>query len=251
MGAIVNGMALSHLKSYGSTFLVFLDYMRPAVRLSAIMELGDVWVYTHDSIGVGEDGPTHQPIEQLAMLRATPGLDTIRPGDANEVAYAWRAAMENSGRPTTLVLSRQALPTLDRTKYASAEGVLKGGYILADSENPQVILIATGSELSLAVEAHEKLVAEGIASRVVSLPSWYRFEAQDQAYRDQVLPPSVRARVAIEMAGEFGWERFTGFDGRTITMSTYGASAPIAKLQDKYGFTVDNVVKVAKEAMGS
>ncbi|MBB4153284.1 transketolase [Sphingomonas jinjuensis] len=251
MGAIVNGMALSHLKSYGSTFLVFLDYMRPAVRLSAIMELGDVWVYTHDSIGVGEDGPTHQPIEQLAMLRATPGLDTIRPGDANEVAWAWRAAMDNSGRPTTLVFSRQALPTLDRTKYASAEGVMKGGYILADSENPQVILIATGSELSLAVEAHEKLVAEGIASRVVSLPSWYRFEAQDQAYRDQVLPPSVRARVAIEMAGEFGWERFTGFDGRTITMSTYGASAPIAKLQDKYGFTVDNVVKVAKEAMGS
>ena len=256
MGSVVNGMALSHLKSYGSTFLVFLDYMRPAVRLSAIMEVGGVWVFTHDSIGVGEDGPTHQPIEQLAILRSTPGLDTHRPGDANEVAWSWRAAMENSGKPTVLVLSRQALPTLDREKYASAEGVLKGGYVLADSADangadtddaPEVILIATGSELSLAVAAHEKLVAEGVRSRVVSLPSWHRFELQDRAYRDSVLPPATRARLAIEMAGEIGWGRYVGSYGDTITMSTFGASAPIAKLQEKYGFTPEQVAAKARK----
>ncbi len=247
MGSVVNGMALSHLKSYGSTFLVFLDYMRPAVRLSAIMELGDVWVYTHDSIGVGEDGPTHQPIEQLAILRSTPGLDTIRPGDANEVAWAWRAAMENSGTPTVLVLSRQALPTLDREKYASAEGVLKGGYVLADSDDPEVILIATGSELSLAVAAHETLAGDGVRSRVVSLPSWHRFEVQDEAYRDSVLPPATKARLAIEMAGEMGWDRYVGSHGDTVTMSTFGASAPIAKLQEKYGFTPKQVAAKARK----
>ncbi len=249
MGAVVNGMALSHLRSYGSTFLVFADYMRAPIRLSAIMELGAIWVFTHDSIGVGEDGPTHQPIEHLATLRAIPGLDTIRPGDANETAWAWRAALEKADRPTALILSRQALPTLDREKYASAEGVMKGGYVLADSENPQVILIATGSELSLVVEAHERLKAEGVASRVVSMPSWYRYELQDQAYRDSVLPRDVPARVAVEMAGSMGWDRYVGFDGATITMSTFGASAPIAKLQDKYGFTVDNIVKVARDVM--
>ncbi|KQR87740.1 transketolase [Sphingomonas sp. Leaf343] len=249
MGAVVNGMALSHLRSYGSTFLVFADYMRAPIRLSAIMELGAIWVFTHDSIGVGEDGPTHQPIEHLATLRAIPGLDTIRPGDANETAWAWRAALEKADRPTALILSRQALPTLDRDKYASAEGVMKGGYVLADSENPQVILIATGSELSLVVEAHERLKAEGVASRVVSMPSWYRYELQDQAYRDSVLPRDMTARVAVEMAGSMGWDRYVGFDGATITMSTFGASAPIAKLQDKYGFTVDNIVKVARDVM--
>lgn len=250
MGAVVNGMALSHLKSYGSTFFVFLDYMRPPVRLSALMELGAVWVFTHDSIGVGEDGPTHQPIEQLAILRATPGIDTLRPGDANEVAYAWRAAMENSGTPTALILSRQALPTLDRETYASAEGVLKGGYVLADCEGtPDVILIATGSELSLVVEAHEKLKADGVKSRVVSMPSWYRYELQDAAYKESVLPRHVTARVAVEMAGEFGWDRYVGLAGKTITMSTFGASAPLAKLADKFGFTVDNVVKVARDVM--
>ncbi|TPG11975.1 transketolase [Sphingomonas oligophenolica] len=246
MGAVVNGMALSHLKSYGSTFFVFLDYMRPPVRLSAIMELGAVWVFTHDSIGVGEDGPTHQPIEQLAIMRSTPGIDTFRPGDANEVAYAWRAAMENSGTPTALVLSRQALPTLDRDKYASAEGVLKGGYVLADSDGtPDVILIATGSEVSLAVEAHEKLAADGVKSRVVSLPSWHRYELQSDAYKESVLPKAVSARLAIEMAGELGWDRYVGLQGKTITMSTYGASAPLAKLADKFGFTVDNVFATA------
>ena len=250
MGGVVNGMTLSHLRSYGSTFLVFADYMRAPVRLSAIMELASVWVFTHDSIGVGEDGPTHQPIEHLATLRAIPGLDTIRPGDANETAYAWRAALEDASRPTALIFSRQAMPTLDRSKYASAEGVMKGGYVLADCDGtPDVILIATGSELHLVVEAHEKLTADGVKSRVVSLPSWYRYELQSDEYKESVLPKAVTARLAVEQAGEIGWHRFVGLDGRTITMSTFGASAPISKLQDKYGFTVDNVVKVAREML--
>ena len=250
MGAVVNGMALSHLRSYGSTFMVFADYMRPPIRLAAIMELPSIFVFTHDSIGVGEDGPTHQPIEHLATLRAIPGLDTIRPGDANETAWAWRAALEHKHRPTTLVLSRQALPTLDRSKYASAEGLMKGAYVLAGDADPEVILIATGSEVSLAVAAHEALTTQGVRSRVVSMPSWYRYELQDQAYKDSVLPKGVTARIAIEMGGEIGWDRYVGLDGRTITMSTFGASAPIAKLQDKFGFTVDNVVKVARELLG-
>ncbi|MBD8638869.1 transketolase [Sphingomonas sp. CFBP 13733] len=250
MGAIVNGMALSHLRSYGSTFLVFVDYMRAPVRLSAIMEVGAVWVFTHDSIGVGEDGPTHQPIEHLATLRAIPGLDTIRPSDANEVVAAWKAVLKDASTPAALILSRQALPTLDRTKYASADGVEQGGYVLADSDGtPDVILIATGSEVSLAVDAHEKLVADGVKSRVVSMPSWYRYELQDAAYKESVLPREVRARVAIEMAGSIGWDRYVGLDGATVTMSTFGASAPLAKLQDKFGFTVDNVVKVARQVM--
>jgi len=253
MGAVVNGMALSHLRAYGSTFLVFLDYMRPPVRLSAIMEIGSVWVFTHDSIGVGEDGPTHQPIEHLATLRAIPGLDTLRPGDANEVAWAWKGIVQDADHPAALVLSRQALPTLDRGKYASAEGVLKGAYVLADCQGgePEVILMATGSELALAVEAYDRLTGEGVRARVVSMPSWYRYELQDDAYKESVLPSAVRARVAVEMAGEFGWDKYVGHDGRAITMSTFGASAPIAKLQDKYGFTVDNVVKVAREVMAS
>ncbi|ONF97231.1 transketolase [Sphingomonas jeddahensis] len=252
MGSVVNGMALSGLRAYGSTFFVFLDYMRPPVRLSALMELGAVWVFTHDSIGVGEDGPTHQPIEQMVMLRATPGLDMFRPGDANEVAAAWRAIVEDHKQPAALVLSRQALPTLDRSKYASADGVKQGGYILADSDGtPDVILIATGSEVSLAIEAHEKLTAEGVKSRVVSMPSWFRYEKQSDEYKESVLPSTVSARVAIEMAGEIGWDRYVGLKGKTITMSTFGASAPIAKLADKYGFTADNVVKVAKEVMAA
>ncbi|MGR6328697.1 transketolase [Sphingomonas sp. XXL09] len=250
MGAVVNGMSLSHLRAYGSTFLVFADYMRPPIRLSAIMELASIWVFTHDSIGVGEDGPTHQPIEHLASLRAIPGLDTIRPGDANEVAYAWRAALEDASRPTALIFSRQALPTLDREKYAPADGVLKGGYVLADSDGtPDVILLATGSELALVVQAHEKLKAEGVNSRVVSLPSWYRYELQSDEYKESVLPKAVKARLAVEQAGPIGWDRYVGYEGRQITMSTFGASAPISKLQDKYGFTVDNVVKVAKEML--
>ncbi len=252
MGAIVNGMALSGLRSYGSTFFVFLDYMRPPVRLSALMELGAVWVFTHDSIGVGEDGPTHQPIEQLVMLRATPGLDAFRPADANEVAVAWRVIIENHKQPAALVLSRQALPTIDRSKYASADGVRQGGYVLADCDGtPDVILIATGSEVNLALEAHEKLVAEGKKSRVVSMPSWFRYEQQSDAYKESVLPAGVTARVAIEMGGEIGWDRYVGLKGRTITMSTFGASAPIAKLADQFGFTTDNVVKVAKEVMAA
>lgn len=251
MGGVVNGMSLSHLRGYGSTFLVFADYMRAPIRLSAIMEVGAVWVFTHDSIGVGEDGPTHQPIEHLATLRAIPGLNTIRPADANEVAEAWKAIMRDASHPTALILSRQALPTIDRSKYASAEGVAKGGYVLADSDTPEVILIATGSEVSLALDAYETLKAQGVAARVVSMPSWYRYELQDAAYKEAVLPKAVRARIAIEMGGEIGWDRYVGLDGRTITMSTFGASAPIAKLQDKYGFTVANIVKVATHMLES
>jgi transketolase len=250
MGSAVNGMALSHLRAYGSTFLVFLDYMRPPVRLSALMEIGAVWVFTHDSIGVGEDGPTHQPIEQIAMLRATPGLDTFRPGDANEVAEAWRAIIGNSDNPGVLVLSRQTVETLDRSKYASAKGVAKGGYVLADCEGtPDVILIGIGSELPLVAKAHEQLIADGVKSRVVSLPSFHRYELQDDDYKESVLPKAVTARVAVEMASEFGWDRYVGHTGRAITMSSFGASAPATKLADKYGFTVDNIVKTAKQVI--
>jgi len=249
MGSIANGMALSYLRSYTATFLVFADYMRAPIRLAAIMELPVVFVFTHDSIGVGEDGPTHQPIEHLATLRAIPGLDTIRPGDANEVAVAWRVALEHTHEPSALIFSRQAIPTLDREKYASADGLEKGGYILADAEGgePEVILIGTGSELPMVVDAHERLTAQGVKSRVVSLPSWYLFEKQDRAYRESVLPPSVTTRLAVEQGGSMGWDRYVTSDGATITMSTFGASAPLAKLQEKYGFTVDNVVKVARE----
>jgi transketolase len=251
MGAIANGMALSYLRSYTGTFLVFADYMRPPIRLAAIMELPTIFVFTHDSIGVGEDGPTHQPIEHLATLRAIPGLDTIRPGDANEVAVAWKVALEHTHEPTALILSRQPVPTLDRSRYAAAQGLERGGYVLADAADgePELILIATGSELPLAAAAHERLVAEGLRSRLVSLPSWYLFEKQDQAYRDHVLPPKVRARVAVEQGGGFGWERYVGRDGATVTMSTFGASAPIVKLQEKFGFTIENVVKVAHNVM--
>ncbi|WP_420141653.1 transketolase [Sphingomonas sp.] len=250
MGAIANGMALSHLRPYTATFLVFSDYMRPPVRLAAVMELGVAFVFTHDSIGVGEDGPTHQPIEHIASLRAIPGLDTIRPCDANETAWAWRAALKKGDAPTALIFSRQALPTLDREKYASAEGLLKGAYVLASADDPEVILIGTGSEVSLVVQAYERLTAQGVRARVVSMPSWYLFERQDQAYKDSVLIPGVEARVAVEMGGEIGWDRYVGSKGRTVTMSTFGASAPLAKLQDKFGFTVDNVVKIANELVG-
>jgi transketolase len=251
MGAAANGMALSYLRAYTGTFFVFSDYMRPTLRLAAIMELPTIFVFTHDSIGVGEDGPTHQPIEQLASLRAIPGLDTIRPGDANETAYAWKAAVEGHA-PSVLVFSRQPMATLDRTKFNSAEGLLKGGYVVTKDEGaPDVILIATGSELGLAVKAAEELAKDGTKARVVSLPSFHRFEVQDQAYKDSVLPPSVTARVAIEQGSEFGWDRYVGFAGKTVTMSTFGASAPIEKLQAKFGFTLDNVVKVAREVMSA
>lgn len=249
MGSIANGMALSYLRPYTGTFLVFADYMRAPIRLAAIMELPVIFVFTHDSIGVGEDGPTHQPIEHLATLRAIPGLDTIRPGDANEAAEAWKVALSHTHEPTALIFSRQAMPTLDREQYAPASGLARGGYVLGGDENPELILIGTGSELQLAVAAHERLSGQGIRSRVVSLPSWYLFEKQDQAYRDSVLPPGVAARVAIEQAGGFGWDRYVGTAGATVTMSAFGASAPIAKLQQKFGFTVDHVCDVARKLL--
>ncbi|RMR00900.1 putative transketolase [Pseudomonas savastanoi pv. glycinea] len=251
MGSIANGMALSYVRPYTSTFLVFSDYMKPPIRLASIMELPVIFVFTHDSIGVGEDGPTHQPIEQLTQLRATPGLLTLRPGDANETAQAWKIALAQTSRPSCIVLSRQPLPTLDRTQYASAEGLEKGAYVLADAKDgePEVILIATGSEVGMTVLAFEQLKAQGVAARVVSMPSWELFEDQDQAYRDSVFPPSVTARVAVEQAGPLGWDRYVGNTGTKVTMNTFGASAPIDKLQAKFGFTVENIVKLAKEQM--
>jgi transketolase len=249
MGAIVNGMVLSKIRAYGSTFLIFTDYMKPPVRLSALMELPAIWIYTHDSIGLGEDGPTHQPIEQLASLRAVPGLTTIRPADANEVVEAWKVIMKLHHEPAALILTRQALPTLDRTKYASAEGVARGAYILADAEGgkPQVILMATGSEVSICVEAYEKLKQEGILARVVSMPSWDLFEHQDQAYRERVLPAAITARVAVEQASTFGWAQYVGSEGRIIGMHTFGASAPLKDVQKKFGFTPDAVIQAARE----
>ena len=247
MGAIANGMALSYLRPYTSTFLVFSDYMKPPIRLAAIMELPVIFVFTHDSIGVGEDGPTHQPIEHLTQLRATPGLLTLRPGDANETLELWKVALAQTHRPSCMVLSRQALPTLDRNHYAAASGAAKGAYVLAGADQPQVILIATGSEVSLAVAAYEQLKDQDIGARVVSMPSWELFEDQDQAYRDSVLPPAVKARVVVEQAGPLGWDRYVGRTGAKVVMNSFGASAPLAKLQEKFGFTVENVVKLAKE----
>ncbi|WP_324739841.1 transketolase [Pseudomonas veronii] len=247
MGAIANGMALSYLRPYTSTFLVFSDYMKPPVRLAAIMELPVVFVFTHDSIGVGEDGPTHQPIEHLSQLRATPGLLTLRPGDANETLELWKVALAQTHRPSCMVLSRQPLPTLDRTQYASASGAAKGAYVLAGAAHPEVILLATGSEVSLAVAAYEQLKGEGIAAQVVSMPSWELFEEQPTAYRDSVLPPAVTARVVVEQAGPLGWDRYVGQTGAKVVMNSFGASAPLAKLQEKFGFTVENVVKLAKQ----
>jgi transketolase len=221
------------------------------------MELPVIHVFTHDSIGLGEDGPTHQPVEQLGSLRAIPGLDVIRPADANETSEAWRVAMDRHHQPVALVLTRQNVPVIDRSKYASAEGARKGGYVLADvpgddgGDDPDVILIATGSEVSLALEAHEKLVADGVGSRVVSLPSWEVFDRQDDSYRDEVLPPAVTARVSIEEASTIGWDRFVGEKGRTIGMHTFGTSAPLADAMSKFGFTPDKVVEAAKEVMNS
>jgi transketolase len=252
MGAIVNGMELSKLRTYGSTFLIFSDYMKMPIRLSSVMEIPSLWIFTHDSIGVGEDGPTHQPIEQLITLRAIPGLITLRPADANEVVEAWKIIMKLKKEPVALILTRQALPTFDRAKYASAAGVARGAYVLADADGgkPQVILIATGSEVYLCIEAYEKLKAEGIRARVVSMPSWDLFEHQDQNYRDGVLPPDVTARVSVEMASTFGWAKYTGTKGKIIGMHTFGASAPLKDLQKKFGFTTDAVVQAAREQVG-
>ena len=249
MGAIVNGLSLSKLRAFGGTFLIFSDYARPAIRLAALMELPAIYVFTHEAMGDGEDGPTHQPVEQLLSLRAIPGLVTLRPADANEVVEAYRYVMQLRHEPAVIALSRQALPTLDRTKYAPATGVARGAYVLADSPegNPEVILIASGSEVSLAVDAHEALLLEGIRSRVVSMPSWEIFDHQTAEYRDSVLPPAVKARVAIEQASTLGWERYVGSFGRIIGMKTFGASAPLKELQVKFGFEPDRVVEVVKE----
>ena len=251
MGAVVNGMSLSKLRPFGATFFIFSDYVRPAIRLSALMELPALFVFTHDAMGDGEDGPTHQPVEHLASLRAIPGLVLLRPADANEVTEAYRYIVQLRHQPAVLVLSRQPLPTLDRNKYASAAGVARGAYILADppGNNPELILIASGSEVSLAVQAHEKLIAEGIRSRVVSMPSWDIFEHQTQEYRDAVLPSQVKARVAIEQASTFGWERYVGQAGCVIGMKTFGASAPLKELQRKFGFEPGQVVTIAKDLL--
>jgi transketolase len=249
--AISNGLALSKLRPVWSTYLIFSDYARPAIRLSALMELPVIHWFSHDSIGLGEDGPTHQPVEQLASLRAMPGLNVIRPCDANEVAEAWRVMMEQKHQPSALVLTRQNVPVLDRSQYAPAEGLRRGGYVLADSDDPpEVILIATGSEVSLAVDAYEELASEGVRARVVSLPSWYLFDLQPDDYREAVLPASVEARVAIEQASTLGWDRYVGPKGRIVGMHTFGASAPLKELQRKFGFTPDRVADAARELVG-
>ncbi len=247
MGAILSGLALCKLRPYGASFLIFSDYMKPAIRLAAMMQLPVIYVFTHDSIGLGEDGPTHQPVEQLTQLRAVPGLITLRPGDANEVAEAWRFVV-GSQRPAALVLTRQALPTLDRTLYASPAGVRRGAYVLADGDgDPEVILIATGSELALCTAAYQELTKQNVRARLVSMPSWELFEAEDQAYRDFVLPPSVRARVSVEAASPIGWDRYVGNTGARIAMVSFGASAPYKDLFRHFGFTAEHVIAAAKE----
>lgn len=253
MGASVNGMIVSGVRAFGATFFNFSDYMRASIRLSALMEIPSIFIFTHDSIGVGEDGPTHQPIEQLASLRAMPNLIVLRPADANEVTEAWKIIAQLKQSPVALVLTRQALPTLDRTKYASASGVAKGAYILADAPGakPDVILLATGSEVPLCVDAYEKLKASGINARVVSMPSWEIFEQQDAAYQESVLPSAVTARVSVEMAATLGWDRYVGPKGRRIGMHRFGASAPLKDLLKYFGFTVDKVVDEARAAIAS
>jgi transketolase len=252
MGAAVNGMTISGLRAFGATFFNFSDYMKASIRLAALGQLPAIFIYTHDSIGVGEDGPTHEPVEQLAGLRAMPNLLVLRPGDANEVTECWKIIAQQQHTPVALVLTRQNLPTLDRTKYSAASGVAKGAYVLADSPGrPDVILIATGSEVSLCVEAYEKLKSESVKPRVVSMPSWEIFDKQDQAYKDSVLPPAVTARVSVEMAATFGWERYTGSKGRNIGMHRFGASAPLKDLLKYFGFTVDKVVEEARAAIAA
>jgi transketolase len=249
MAAAVNGLSLSKLRAFGATFFIFSDYARPAIRLSALMELPTIFVFTHDAMGDGEDGPTHQPVEQLASFRAEPGLVVLRPGDANEVVEAYRYIMQLRHQPAVLALSRQPLPTLDRSRYAAAAGVARGAYVLADARGgkPEVILIASGSEVSLCVNAHEELLADGIRSRVVSMPSWDIFEHQTQEYQESVLPPEVTARVAVEQASTFGWERYVGGSGRVIGMKTFGASAPLKELQRKFGFEPERITEIARE----
>jgi transketolase len=251
MGASVNGMVVSGLRAFGATFFNFSDYMRASIRLAALMEAPSIFIFTHDSIGVGEDGPTHQPVEQLASLRAMPNLIVMRPGDANEVTEAWKIIAQLQHQPVALVLTRQAMPTFDRTKYGAASGTARGAYVLADAPGGKldVILMGTGSEVSLCVEAYEKLKAEGINARVVSMPSWEIFDRQDAAYKESVLPSSVTARVSVEMASTFGWERYVGLKGRKIGMHRFGASAPLKDLLKFFGFTTDAVVAEARKAI--
>ncbi len=251
MGAILNGLSLSKIRAFGAGFLIFSDYMRPTFRLGALMELPIIYIFTHDSIGLGEDGPTHQPVEQLPSLRAIPGLTVIRPGDANEVVEAWRYLMPLHHEPVALILSRQDVPTIDREKYASAKGLHKGAYVLAEAKNgnAELILIGTGSEVHLCLQAYEKLNEEGIRCRVVSMPSWEIFEKQDESYRNSILPPDITARISVEQASTFGWERYIGLEGRAIGMTTFGASAPLEKLLQKFGFTVENIIQHAKELL--
>jgi transketolase len=253
MGAILNGMALAKLRAYGSGFLIFSDYGRGSLRLSAIMEIPVIYIFTHDSIGVGEDGPTHQPVEHLASLRAIPNLTDIRPCDANEVVEAWRLIIEMQHEPVALILSRQALPTLDRSVYAPASGLRRGGYILSEASNgkPEVILIGTGSEISLCVGAQGELKKQAIEARVVSMPSWKLFEDQDEAYRKSILPPDIQARVSVEQSARFGWERYVGLNGARIGMRTFGASAPLQKLVKKFGFTIESVVSAAVDQVSN
>jgi transketolase len=246
--AISNGLSLSKLRPVWSTYLIFSDYARPAIRLSALMELPVIHWFSHDSIGLGEDGPTHQPVEQLAGLRAMPGMNVIRPCDANEVVEAWRVMMQQRHQPTALVLTRQNVPILDRSRYASAEGLARGGYVLADADgDPEVILIATGSEVALAVGAYEELRSDGVRARVVSLPSWYLFDLQPDDYRESVLPKAVQARVAVEQASTLGWDRYVGPQGQIVGMHTFGASAPLKEVQRKFGFTPERVAEAARE----
>jgi transketolase len=248
MGAIVNGLALTKVRAFGSGFFIFSDYMREPIRLSALMEIPTIWIFTHDSIGVGEDGPTHQPVEQLASLRAIPGLLVLRPADANEVVEAWRVIMELKHEPACLVLTRGAVPTFDRSRYASASGLAQGAYVLADAEGgpPEVLLIGTGSEVALCISAYEQLKLEGVRARVVSMPSWELFEKQGQMYRDSVLPPTVSARVVVEAASGFGWAQYAGSGGAILAMHTFGASAPLQQLLQRFGFTSAHVVVAAK-----
>ena len=251
MASILNGLSHCKVRPYGSSFLIFSDYCRPGIRLSAIMELPVIYIFTHDSIGVGEDGPTHQPVEQLASLRAIPGLITLRPADANEVVEAWRVIMKLRHQPAVLVLTRQPLPTIDRTKYAPASGLEKGAYVLADAKDgkPDVLLLATGSEVSLCVDAYEQLASEGIKARVVSMPSWELFEKQGEEYKRSVIPPGITARVSVEQASTLGWERYVGLTGHIIGMKTFGASAPLKELQKKFGFVPEKIVAAAKEQL--
>jgi transketolase len=251
MAAVLNGMALVKVRAYGSTFLIFSDYAKPAIRLSALMELPTIYIFTHDSIGVGEDGPTHQPVEQIASLRSIPGLIVLRPADASEVVEAWKVILELHHEPAALILTRQAVPTIDRSRYASASGVARGAYVLAEAPDgkPDVLLLATGSEVVLCLEAYEQLKAEGVKARVVSVPSWELFDDQPQEYRDDVLPPDVTARVSVEQASTFGWAKYVGNTGRSIGMRSFGASAPLKDLVRKFGFTPEHVVAAAREQL--